>query len=330
MRILLTGANGFVGTAVQARVRAEAGCSVRAAVRSAAAAASLPAGSDVCVVGDLDADTDWRAALAGVDVVVHCAARVHVMRETAADPQAEFRRVNRDATLALARAALAAGCRRLVFLSSVKVNGEASAPGQPFRADDLPAPQDAYGLSKLEAETGLLALAANSALEVVIVRPPLVYGPGVKGNFRTMMRVLRAGWPLPLAAVRNRRSLIAVDNLADLLLCCARHPAAAGRVWMAADGEDLSTPDLLRRLGAALGRKPWLLPVPAGALRAAAALFGRGAALQRLCASLQVDATPARQLLGWLPPQSVSAALAACADDFLCRPPAVAGAGAAA
>lgn len=318
--MLLTGANGFVGTAVRARARAEPGCTLRLALRAGPAAVTVAqGGEEVCVVGDLGAGTDWRAALAGVDVVVHCAARVHVMRETAAAPLAEFRRVNRDATLALARAAVAAGCRRLLFLSSVKVNGEESAPGRPFRADDLPAPQDAYAVSKLEAETGLLELAAGSGLEVVVVRAPLVYGPGVKGNFHTMMRVLHAGWPLPLAAVHNRRSLIAVDNLADLLLCAARHPAAAGKVWMAADGEDLSTPALLRRLGAALGRRPRLLPVPPGLLRAAAALAGRGAALQRLCASLQVDATPAREQLGWTPPQSVAAALSACADDFLRR-----------
>lgn len=319
MRVLVTGASGFVGRALLARLLAEPSITVRAAVRGPAATASMPVGVECCEVGDLGPHTDWRAAVADVDLVLHCAARVHVLHEVAADPLAAFLAVNRDATLTLGRAAAAAGCRRLVFLSTVKVNGEVSQPGRPFRADDLPAPQDAYARSKLEAESGLQEVAAQTGMEVVIVRPPLVYGPGVKGNFLSMMRILRAGWPLPLGAVDNRRSLIAVDNLADLVLCCARHPAAAGQVFMAADGEDLSTTELLHRLGRALGRRPRLLPVPVGLLRTAAAMLGRSALAQRLCASLQVDAAPAGAQLGWSAPLAVDAALAATASDFLAR-----------
>ena len=291
------------------------GVPVRAAARRPLPA--LPAGVDQAVVGDLAADTDWAAALDGVDVVVHAAARVHVMNDDAADPLAEFRRVNVEGTLALARQAARAGVRRFVFLSSIKVNGEGTAPGRPFTADDAPAPVDAYGVSKLEAEQGLFALARDSSMQIVIVRPVLVYGPGVKGNFISMMRWLHRGVPLPLGAIDNRRSLVALDNLVDLIVVAMRHPAAAGRVFLAADGDDLSTTMLLRRTAAALGRRARLLPLPATLLRLPARLAGREAMADRLIGSLQADIGAARTHLQWSPPVAVDAALAETARHFL-------------
>jgi nucleoside-diphosphate-sugar epimerase len=304
--ILVTGATGFVGRAVTAHL-ASAGAPTRAAVRSPSAA--LPPGVERQVVGDLDAAADWRPALRGVATVVHCAARVHVMRETAAGPLTEFRRVNVEGTLALARQAAAAGVRRFVFLSSIKVNGEATRPGQPFTALDAPAPADPYGISKREAEDGLMALSRETGLEMAIIRPVLVYGPGVKGNFRSLIRWLDRGVPLPLGGIHNKRSLVALDNLVDLVATCTRHPAAAGGTFLVSDGEDLSTTELLRRTAAALGKRPRLLPVSAGMLSAGAALLGRGEMAQRLVGSLQVDITATRRTLGWAPVVSVDEAL---------------------
>lgn len=291
------------------------GVPVRAAVRRPLP--DLPAGVDQAVVGDLAAGTDWAAALDGVDTVVHAAARVHVMKDDAADPLAEFRRVNVEGTLALARQAARAGVRRFIFLSSIKVNGERTSQGLPFTADDAPAPVDPYGVSKLEAEQGLFAIGRDTAMEIVVVRPVLVYGPGVKGNFLSMMRWLHRGVPLPLGAIDNRRSLVALDNLVDLIVVAMRHPAAAGRVFLAADGDDLSTTMLLRRTAAALGRPARLLPVPAALLRLPARLLGREGVADRLVGSLQADISAARTHLQWSPPVAVDAALAETARHFL-------------
>jgi nucleoside-diphosphate-sugar epimerase len=313
--VLVTGASGFVGRALVERLLAD-GVPTLAAVRGAAV---LPAGARQVPAPNLGPDADWRAALDGVACVVHLAARVHVMRDGAADPLAEYRRVNVDGTLALARQAAAAGVRRLVFVSSIKVNGEDSAPGRPFMADDLPAPADPYGISKYEAEQALWVLAAQTGLQVVVVRPVLVYGPGVKANFRSLLGWLARGLPLPLGAIHNRRSLVALDNLVDLLTTCVDHPAAAGQVFLASDGEDLSTTELLRRLGEALGRPARLLPLPAPWLAGAARLLGRGAVAQRLCGSLQVDIGKASDLLGWTPPVTVDEALQKTARAFLAQ-----------
>lgn len=258
----------------------------------------------------------WQTALAGVDVVVHCAARVHVMDDHEADPLAAFRRVNVDGTVNLARQAVAAGVRRFVFVSSIKVNGEATAVGHAYRADDTPAPQDPYGVSKHEAEQQLLQMAAEGLIEVVIVRPVLVYGPGVKANFLSMMRWLCRGVVLPFGAIDNSRSLVAVDNLVDLLVTCTVHPAAANQVFLVSDGEDLSTTQLLRRMACALGKPARLVPIPAWVLRVAAALVGRKALSQRLCGSLTVNIDKTRELLGWAPPVTVDEALAASARYF--------------
>ena len=242
--------------------------------------------------------------------MIHTAARVHVMHDAATDPLSEYRRVNVQGTLHFARQAAAAGVKRFVFLSSIKVNGEATQVGQTFMADDAPAPQDPYGISKMEAEAGLREISAQTGMDVVIIRPPLVYGSGVKANFAAMMRWLSCGVPLPLGAItHNRRSLVALDNLVDLIVTCITHPAAANQTFLVSDGEDLSTTDLLRRMGQALGKPARLLPVPPALLKLGAALLGKPELAQRLCGSLQVDISKTRQLLGWCPPLSVDEGL---------------------
>ncbi|WP_134677799.1 UDP-glucose 4-epimerase family protein [Ectopseudomonas khazarica] len=315
MRVLLTGASGFVGRAVQARLLADGLHRLRCAQRKAPVAPL--AGVEYCLAPSLEAEADWSQALADVDAVIHCAARVHVMHEQVADPLAEFRRANVEGTLRLAQQAVAAGVRRFVFVSSIKVNGEQTLPGQAYRADDVSDATDPYGISKREAEDELLALAAETGLEVVIVRPPLIYGPGVKANFLSMMRWLQRGVPLPFGAIGNRRSLVALDNLVDLLVVCLTHPAASGQRFLVCDGEDLSTTELLRRLSAALGRSARLLPVPQALIEWAAILLGRRQLNQRLCGSLQINMDKTRERLGWAPPLSVDQALAKTAAHYL-------------
>lgn len=306
--ILVTGANGFVGSALHKHLLHK-NVPVLAVSRGAAPG---------CVpIGSIDESTDWSQMLAGVDAVVHLAARVHVMRDTADNPLQEFRKANVHATMNLARQAAAAGVRRFVLVSSIKVNGEQTEPGRPFRPDDPPQPVDPYGISKLEAERALLDLACDSGIEVTIVRPPLVYGPGVKANFLNMMKVLHWGLPLPLGAINNRRSLVFLENLVDLLMLCVTHPAAKNQIFLAGDGRDLSTTELCRLLAGALGRPARLLPVPSVWIDSAAALLGKRAFSRRLCGSLQVDISKAETLLGWRPPVSVKMALEQTAEHFL-------------
>lgn len=315
MRVLLTGASGFVGRAVQARLLADGVHELRCAQRQLPA--SPVAGAEFCVGSSLGPDADWSQTLIGVDAVIHCAARVHVMNEQAADPLAEFRRANVEGTLRLARQAVAAGVRRFVFVSSIKVNGEGTTPNQPFKADDDSAPLDPYGVSKMEAEQGLRLLAAETGMEVVIIRPVLVYGPRVKANFLSMMRWLHKGVPLPFGAIHNRRSLVALENLVDLIMTCIDHPAAGNQTFLVSDGEDLSTTELLHRMGTALGKPVRLLPVPSRLLEVGAAMLGKQALAQRLCGSLQVDISKTRELLSWTPPVSVDEALRKTAKHFL-------------
>jgi nucleoside-diphosphate-sugar epimerase len=306
--ILITGATGFVGDALVRRLRADdVSWQVVVAVRRGGL--FWPKGVLQCEVGDLAHSTDWSTALNGVSVVVHCAARVHVMRDTSVDPLEEFRHVNVQGTLKLARQAAAAGVRRFVFVSSIKVNGEATQPGGPFTADDVPAPLDPYGVSKMEAEQGLRQLSAHTGMAVVIIRPPLVYGPGVKANFAALMRAVQRGWPLPLGAVHNQRSLVALDNLVDFIVTSITHPQAANQTFLVSDGQDLSTTELVRGMAQAAGVPARLLPVPVWALQAGATLLGKGDAVQRLCGNLQVDISKARSLLGWVPPVSVEEGL---------------------
>jgi nucleoside-diphosphate-sugar epimerase len=310
MRILVTGASGFVGTALLPALR-ERGHVVRVALRRTFAGL----GDEQVLVGDLGPDTDWREAVAGIDTVVHLAARVHVMYESSSDPLAEFVRANVDGSLALARAASAAGVRRFVYLSSIKVNGERTNSA-PFTERGAPAPVDPYGESKARAEASLRELERQAGLEVVVLRPPLVYGPGVKANFLQLMHWVDRGLPLPFGSVHNRRSLVFVGNLAGALVGCTEHPAAAGRTFLVSDGTDLSTRDLVERLAVALRRPVRLVPLPAGLLQLAATLTGRRAQADRLLDSLRIDASALRETLGWQPPFDLDRAFALTADWY--------------
>ncbi|MBI3285128.1 MAG: SDR family oxidoreductase [Burkholderiales bacterium] len=306
--IVLTGASGFVGGAI-ARALLRQGehlvCPSRQPLSWQAEQMRNPP------MTELAPDSDWSDCLRAAEIVIHCAARVHVMQEAALDPLAEFRRVNVAATLNLARQAAAAGVRQFVFLSSVKVNGEATLPGQPFTENSPPQPQDAYGVSKLEAESALLALGRETGMAITIVRPPLVYGPGVKANFLSMLRWVKKGLQLPLASIHNRRSFVYLENLVSLVLCCLRHAQAGQQVFLVSDDCDVATPDLLRGCAAALGLRARLLPCPPALLYGLARLAGRPAAAGRLCQSLQVDIAKARTVLGWVPPYTLEQGLRA-------------------
>lgn len=301
--ILLTGATGFVGAAVLESLKMHE--SVRIVLRQPILSATHARERVEKFSASLSPSQDWSLGLAGVSSIIHCAARVHVMREVESDPLAAFRSVNVEGTMALARQAAEAGVKRFVFISSVKVNGEDTQIGCPYTEDDIPAPQDAYGQSKYEAEIGLLRLAKETGMEVVIIRPPLIYGPGVKANFASLMNAVQHGWPLPLGAIHNQRSLVALDNLVDFILTCLRHPKAADQIFFVSDGHDLSTSELVRGMAHAAGVQPRLISIPSWALQAGASLLGKGAAVQRLCGNLQVDISKARNLLGWAPPLTV-------------------------
>ena len=313
---LVTGGSGFVGSAlIQHLLQNDRGQIVQAARH--VNTFSLPRVRHV-LIGDITEQTNWYDALQRIDTVIHCAARVHVTKEEAANPLDEFRRVNVEGTLRLARQAADAGVRRFVFVSSIKVNGEYSLPGHPFTADQPWAPGDPYSVSKCEGEAGLRMLSKATGMEVVIIRPPLVYGPGVKANFLAMMRWLWRGVPLPLGCItENRRSFVFLDNLVDLIVTCIDHPAAANQTFLVSDDEDLSTADLLRRMGAALGVPVRLLPVPGRIITSGAKMIGRSDIALRLCGSLQVDIGKTKELLGWSPPVRVDEGLRRTAESWL-------------
>jgi len=307
MNIVLTGGNGFIGRRLLYDLL-KSGHGVTAVLRRPMA--TLDPRVEQKVVDCLAAQQNWTATLPGHQVVVHLAARVHVMNEVIDDPLVEYRRVNVSGTLNLARQAVASGIKRFIFLSSVKVNGESTKPGHPVAEQDQENPQDHYSISKYEAEVGLHQIASETGLEVVIVRTPLVYGPGVKANFQSMISWINKGIPLPLGAIHNnKRSLIALDNLIDFIVACIDHPAAANQTFLVSDGKDLSTTELLHGVAQAMGKKARLFPVPIGLLNLGATLLGKKALFQRLCGSLQVDISKSRQLLGWNPPITVEEGL---------------------
>jgi nucleoside-diphosphate-sugar epimerase len=299
-RILVTGANGFVGSRLVTELL-QRGFVVVAAVRQCAKDSQI-------AVGNIDSNTDWRVALKGVSTVIHTAARVHVMNEVAADPMAEFREVNVGATLNLARQAASSGVRRFIFVSSVKVNGE-STTDVPFSAFDVPAPQDFYGQSKLEAETALRALAIETGLEVVIVRPPLVYGENVRANFLRLMKLSTLGLPLPLGGITNHRSMIALDNLVDVLIACVEHPDAANQVFLVSDDHDVGLSELMKLMATAGGKNLWLIPAPIKLMSLCAKILGKSSVTERLFGSLQVDIEHTKNTLNWRPVVSIEDAL---------------------
>jgi UDP-glucose 4-epimerase len=307
MNILITGASGFVGHALVANLSQNSEYKVLAQTRHKADK-TVP-GAQYLHVGDLNLRTQWQSVLTSVDTVVHTAARVHVLNDRTAESLAEFQLVNVDVTLQLAKQAATAGVRRFVFLSSIGVNGVQTEAGTAFTESDAPNPHNAYARSKLSAERGLRHIAEQTGLEVVIIRPPLVYGPGVKANFEALLRAVKRGWPLPLGAVRNQRSLVALDNLVDFTWTCMTHPMAANQTFLVSDGQDLSTSELVVGLAQAAGVPVRQLPVPVWMLRAGAFLLGRSNDIQRLCGNLQVDISKAHQILGWVPPISVEEGL---------------------
>lgn len=312
MRILVTGATGFVGRVLCERLL-ESGHDVVAAVRCQSP--SLPKDALQVMVGEIGPETHWERALRGVDAVVHLAARVHVMADSARDPFAEFRRVNVAGSESLALAAAQAGVRRVVYVSSVKVHGEETFSNS-YSESDSADPQDAYGQSKWEAEQALNRVAGNADLEVVILRPPLVYGPGVGANFQRLIKSVALGMPLPLGCVRNRRSLVYLGNLTSALEACLTHPAAAGKTYLVSDGEDVSTVELIRRIASAMGRTAYLLPVPVPMLRMLGSLLGRSQDIDRLLGSLVVDSSKIRRELGWSPPFNMSEGLRQTIDSY--------------
>jgi nucleoside-diphosphate-sugar epimerase len=315
MKVLVTGASGFIGHTLCKHLL-QSGWSVRAATRSASSVTAIPPGAEVARITSVDGATDWVEALGGVEAVVHLAARVHVMRESHPDPLAAFRTVNTEGTSRLAAMAAGAGARRIVYVSSIKVNGEQTTSG-PFTEADVPSPDDAYGVSKWEAEQALWETARRTGLEVVVLRPPLVYGPGAPGNFNRLLRFIRLGIPLPLGSIRNQRSFMYVENLCDAIRACLQHPAAAGRTFLLSDGEDISTPELIRLLSHYLGRRSKLIPFPPSLLEAGAKVLGIRGEAERLLRSLRVDSSAIRQTLHWIPPYPLREGLRATAQAYL-------------
>lgn len=304
--ILVTGGSGFVGAALIKRLSYD-GFKIRACVRDHNHKFSGDVES--IHIQSINGSTSWDSAFKGVEVVVHCAARVHVMDDLVPDQLNAYRQVNVEGSLNLALKAALAGVRRFLYISSIKVNGESTHLNHPFTADDVPEPLDPYGVSKLEAEQGLRELEMNTGMEVVIVRPPLVYGPGVKANFASMMSWVARGIPLPFGAIYNVRSFVALDNLVDMLVTCLKHPAAAGQTFLVSDNEDVSTTELLRRTAKAMDKKAILLPIPAVALVYGAAILQRHYVAQRICGSLQVDIKKTCRLLDWTPPLTLDQGL---------------------
>ena len=307
-KILLTGASGFVGKAIAAALSANNTpliCPSRSPLRALDRKVENPQ------IGDLSGDTDWSPYLTNVGIVIHCAARVHVMHEAVSDPLPLFRQINVDATMRLAEQAALAGATQFIFISSVKVNGDGTALGQPYTETTPSEADDPYGISKYEAENALLALGERSGMRITIIRPPLIYGPGVKANFASMLNWIKKGIPLPFASINNKRSLVYLGNLVSLVLCCLHNAQSGQQIFLVSDDHDLSTAELLRLSAQAMKMRSRLLPCPPSVLICLAKLVGRPAITDRLCGSLQVDISKAKQLLGWTPPYSVEQGLSA-------------------
>lgn len=309
-RVLVTGANGFVGAALLQELQ-ELSYNARGSVR-ALPEELIGKVTDIYPVGNIHSETQWGEALSDCDVVIHTAARAHVMNDGAIDPLTEYRKVNVDGTLNLALQAKEQGVKRFIFISSIKVNGEFTELGKPFTECSAQEPEDPYGVSKYEAEQGLLKLSKEQGMEIVIIRPVLVYGAGVKGNFASLINMVRRGLPLPLGGIHNKRSLVALDNLIDLIITCIDHPSAVNQIFLASDGEDLSTTELLKSLAAVLGLPSRLIAVPSWMLRFVATMLGKKGMALRLLSSLQVDNSKAHEVLGWNPPVSVAEGLKRC------------------
>jgi UDP-glucose 4-epimerase len=321
MNILITGASGFVGQALCSELVYNNKTSlIFVTSRSPKLENNFPYPIKTVAVTSLSDLNERHDVLSQIDCIVHLAARVHQMQDSSINPLAEFRSVNTEATCNLARAAAKHNVRRFIYLSSIKVNGEQTNPGKPFTPEDIPDPRDPYGLSKAEAEIQLKQISARTGLEVIIIRPPLVYGPGVKANFLSMMKWVNQGIPLPLGAISNRRSLVALPNLVDLIITCLSHPDAANQTFLVSDNEDLSTTELLKRMAKALGKTPRLLPIPASWLVFTASILGKESIARRLCSSLQVDIHKTQTLLNWKPPVTVDYALKLTANHFISGP----------
>jgi nucleoside-diphosphate-sugar epimerase len=311
-KTLVTGASGFVGSFLVKVLEENSSFSVVASVRNK----SQNTDPRFVEVGDMDGSTDYSRVVSGIDVVIHTAARAHIMDDTVAEPLTEYRITNVKGTLNLAQQSVAAGVKRFIFISSIKVNGESTTGRKPFSIECNSAPEDAYGLSKCEAEEGLRKLASESDMEVVIIRPPLVYGPGVKGNFFSLLKYSSGGMPLPLALVNNQRSMIYVGNLTDFIVRCIEHPAAANETFLVSDGDDISLRSLIINIRNAFGRSSRLLPIPVLLFNIVGVLLGKQAMLDRLVGDLQIDSSKARKLLSWIPPFTIKQGIAVTVNDY--------------
>jgi nucleoside-diphosphate-sugar epimerase len=311
MKILVTGASGFIGTAVCRRLISESQ-NVLPVYRNAR--------NSGLGIGNINGSTNWNSALSNITHVIHTAARVHIMRENVTDPLHEFRKVNVEGTLNLARQAANSGATRFIFISSVKVNGEQTKAGTAFTEEDVSGSDDPYAISKYEAEEGLRCISSETKMEIVVIRPPLVYGPGVKANFLSLMKLVKIGFPLPLGRIDNLRSMVSLDNLVDFIITCLHHPEASNQTFLVSDGEDLSVTQLLRQLASAMDMPSRLIPVPSALLQLGLSIVGKKSIANRLCGSLQVDITKARTLLGWSPILSVDAGFNKTAKFFLENP----------
>lgn len=314
--LLITGGNGFIGSSLINSLASNSDYFIKGSVRSDAGVV-FPASVEILLGLDIDSDAGWLKALSGVDCVIHCAARYHIKNESSGDLLAICRKVNVDGTMRLARLAAQAGVKRFIFMSSLKVNGEFSSPGRPFSEADTPNPFYPYGISKLEAENELIQFSATNSMDVVIIRPPPVYGPGVKANFLAMMRFLYYRVPLPLGGVKNLRSYVGLANLVSFVELCVKHPDASNQIFFVSDDDDLSTSRLLRMMSAALGRISLLIPAPKKLLTALANTIGKKYIPELLFGNFQADISKAKHLLGWRPVESVRVGMKITAQHYL-------------